>query len=95
MRLLNIYGQPYWHADARIIGNREGLIELRRAIDRAVSGLPVPGISATKLLFASDGEGYTVTVECHDDKWGTASGENSFWNTEASQPEYTSLPEER
>lgn len=92
MKVLNIYGQPYWHADARIIGNREGLLDLRDAINRALRSTPPDYADRTgEALFASDGEGYTVMVEIHDDEWGIAGGKQSFWNTEASWPEYTSI----
>lgn len=87
MRILNIYGQEAWHSEARIVGNKEGLLELQDTIFRAIrdgeanssGGLP---------FYASDGEGYEVIVECHNDEWGLAGGEESFWNHEESKPQY-------
>ncbi len=87
MKILNIYGQEAWHCEARIIGNKEGLLELRATIDKALKdGLAIP--SGDLPLYASDGEGYEVIVECHDDDWGQAGGEESFWNKEESKPQY-------
>lgn len=93
MKILNIYGQEYWHTDARIIGNKEGLTELRDTINNALmSGQKAKTLNRkADPLFASDGEGYSVLVECHDDKWGLAGSKNSFWNKEESNPQYTGL----
>ncbi len=90
MKILNIYGQEAWHTEARIVGNAAGLLELRATIDRAIKD--GKAISSGDLpLYASDGEGYTVIVECHSDKWGLAGGEESFWNKEKSKPQYLVL----
>lgn len=90
MKILNIYGQEAWHTEARIVGNEEGLLELRATIDRAIAeGKAISSDHDT--LFASDGEGYEVIVECHGDKWGLAGGEESFWNHEESKPQYIIL----
>ena len=97
MKLLNIYGQAFYHQEARIIGNKEGLIQLRNTIDKAL----IEGTATTEsdvkhddgntALFASDGEGYEIIVECQNDDWGIKGGKDSFWNKEESYPEYTSL----
>lgn len=90
MKILNIYGQEAWHTEARIIGNREGLEALKQTIDDA---LRVPTGRATTddektPLFASDGEGYAVDVEMHNDKWGIEASEDNFWNKEENRPHY-------
>ena len=95
MKILNIYGQESCHADARIIGNRGGLEALKAAINRALTY----GKSTTEryvkngdtALYASDGEGYEVIVEMHNDNWGIVEGKqdpDSFWNKPESDPEY-------
>ncbi len=90
MRILNIYGQAFYHQDARIIGNEEGLTHLRDVIDNALETKRKQNTWGEP-LFASDGEGYTVTVECHDDDSGIKGSVDSFWNKKESRPEYTSL----
>jgi len=40
MKILNIHGQEDNHSDAMIIGNRAGLRELRRTIDKALNQPP-------------------------------------------------------
>lgn len=91
MKILNIYGQAEEHLPAQIIGNSEGLEELRDAINRAIAF----GESTTKdepePLFASDGEGYEVIIKRNDEKWGLAGDKNSFWNRAESNPQYTRL----
>ena len=92
MKILNIYGQEAWHTDARIVGNREGLTELRDTINNALMG---KGGKAKTLqrepLFASDGEGYSVLVECCNDDWGIKAPKDSYWNREESYPQYLIL----
>jgi len=66
MKVLNIYGQPMEHMEAEIIGTKEGLEELRDAIDKA---LRVGEASTGEMLFASDGEGYTVKIIRGDENW--------------------------
>lgn len=55
---VHIYAQHWEHSPATIRGNREGLLELKRAIEVA---LEKGGGKAN--LFTSDGEGYGVYVE--------------------------------
>jgi len=88
MKILNIYGQEYWHTEARIIGNVEGLEELKRAIGLAIKTSQAR-TSNDNPLFASDGEGYEVIVECHNDAWGLAGGNASYWNNPQVKPYYT------
>jgi hypothetical protein len=88
MKILNIYGQYSFHTNARIIGNTEGLNALANAIQEAIN----KGQSSTleednrtnNPLFASDGEGYKIIIECHDDDWAKA----GFWNQEGNAPQY-------
>jgi hypothetical protein len=105
MGILNIYGQESWHTDARIVGDREGLEALKQVIQDALDTAGKGDGSATtpdepEPLFASDGEGYQLTVECHNGQWGIdkATGKldpNSFWNKEESYPQYLMLEIER
>jgi len=93
MKILNIYGQEAWHTEARIIGNREGLEALRQTIDDALT-IAVDEASTKQNpepLFASDGEGYEVIVECHNDAWGIKASPDSFWNKSESNPQYILL----
>lgn len=54
---LHIYAQPYWHAEAYIIGDRKALQLLRDSIDVALqSG------NHSSQTFANDGEGYMLCV---------------------------------
>lgn len=94
MKVLNIYGQAFWHSEARIVGNREGLEALKQTLDDALRVHREKATTADdkEPLFASDGEGYEVVVEMHNDDWGIKGGKDSFWNKEGSDPEYTSLP---
>ena len=92
MKILNIYGQEAWHTDARVIGNKEGLEQLRNTIDKALQEGKATTETDVKdgdtALFASDGEGYEVIVEMHNEKWGLEGSKDSFWNKEESYPQY-------
>ena len=57
---MHIYSQPYEHADAKIVGNKEGLAKLALALTRAV--LENKDTSTTEDVFATDGEGYEVKI---------------------------------
>ena len=91
MKILNIYGQESWHTEARIIGNTEGLTELRDTINNALQSKSKAKTLEREPLFASDGEGYSVKVECHDDEWGIKAPKGSYWNQEESDPQYITL----
>jgi hypothetical protein len=55
--ILHIHAQQAPHDEAFIVGNRQGLLALRRAIDAALeSG------KGEALAFVSDGEGFDVQV---------------------------------
>ena len=94
MKILNIYGQAFYHQEARIIGSRDGLLQLKRTIEKALregkatTDTDVAYNDGNATLFASDGEGYEVIVIMNNDEWGI---KDSFWNKEESYPEYTSL----
>ena len=90
MKILNIYGQESYHMDARIIGNTEGLTELRDTINNALMSGKAKTLQRVP-LFASDGEGYSVLVECHNDEWGCEAPKDSYWNKEESYPQYREL----
>lgn len=62
--MLHIYGQQFWHCDARIVGTPEDLIRLRRQIDYVLLGDVVASghNSAEAMFFPSDGEGYLLKV---------------------------------
>lgn len=56
--MLHIYPQASWHEEAYVVGNIDGLVALRDAINRALgTGSPQ---AATE--FPADGEGYRVLV---------------------------------
>jgi hypothetical protein len=59
METLHIYGQASEHCPAWVAGNREGLLRLRDAIDKAILS---DGLGKSEVVFCADGEGYTVTV---------------------------------
>lgn len=59
---LHVYSPIWQHADAIIAGDREGLLSLRDAIDRALE----EG-KAKNDPFCSDGEGFTLHVVQLDD----------------------------
>ncbi|WP_226528561.1 hypothetical protein [Metabacillus niabensis] len=50
--VLHIYAQDAWHQEAYIVGNKEGLLELRNAIDEALKSK-----EAVAHVFPTDGEG--------------------------------------
>jgi hypothetical protein len=56
---LHIYAQYQWHDEATIEGTRRALVNLRDAIDRALSERR----DAESEAFAADGEGYRVKVK--------------------------------
>ena len=56
----HVYAQPSQHAEVLIEGDREALLKIRDAIDKALhSGQDTD----SDHLFTSDGEGYHVTVK--------------------------------
>jgi hypothetical protein len=63
-RLLHIIAQSQWHSSAFIVGNRNGLIVLRDAIDEAIR----QG-SAEANAMVSDGEGYGIEITMENKPW--------------------------
>lgn len=63
--IVHIYAQSARHCDAIILGNEEGLIALRKAIEIAISnkGKHSPKVN----VFCNDGEGYSIKIHCLDD----------------------------
>lgn len=59
---LHIYSQELWHAPAYVLGTRKSLEQLKLAIDAALEN----GAGRAE-SFTSDGEGYSVYVNCVDD----------------------------
>ena len=66
--ILHLYAQYAHHMDAFIMGNEEGLIALRDAINEAI----YPGkIKSEVEVFCNDGEGYTIYVKVVSDIFHT------------------------
>lgn len=57
MKYLHVYGQRYEHSTAFIVGNVEGLKELRKLIDTTLK----EGMKESE-LFTYDGEEFTLRV---------------------------------
>lgn len=91
-RILNIYGQEYWHTDAKIVGNKLALEALMKLIRSAIRlSTPVTYGKTTMgnivPLFASDGEGYELTIICTP----TNDWQDPMWKD--NPPEYTGISE--
>lgn len=92
-KILNIYGQEYWHTDAKIVGNENALTALRNLIDKAME-LKTPvtygktSMGKVTPLFASDGEGYELTIICTP----TNNWNDPMWKD--NPPEYTGVKSE-
>jgi hypothetical protein len=56
---IHLYSQYSEHDEAFIIGTRDALIALREAIDAALEAQ-----KATAVVYARDGEGYDLIVQC-------------------------------
>jgi len=65
MTTINLYSQFTYHEDAKIIGDREGLMALRDALNAALDCIDKKPCMID--VYASDGEGYTLSVICLDD----------------------------
>lgn len=63
-RMLHLRAPGRWDGVATIVGNREALETLRRAVDAAL----VTG-SGGAALYTSDGEGYALAVALEDKMW--------------------------
>ncbi|SMB96847.1 hypothetical protein SAMN00808754_1685 [Thermanaeromonas toyohensis ToBE] len=62
--LLHVYGQRYWHDEAVILGNKEALEALARAVEKAIKS----GHGEAE-LYTADGEGYTIVVLRKGEPW--------------------------
>lgn len=69
--LLHLYGQEYYHDETYIVGSREALLSLKKAIDDALE----TG-RGTAEFFTSDGEGFDTNIIVREDKW-----ESPFWTS--------------
>ena len=63
--VLHIYEQRCSHMEAIILGNRKGLIALKKAINAALFRSEGRG---TQLLYVNDGEGYDVEIQVVKDE---------------------------
>lgn len=61
--ILHIFPQPCWHCDALIAGDIGALMELKKAIERAIEH-----DHSEQEFFVNDGEGYSVKIICVDPK---------------------------
>ena len=61
---LHIYGQPMWHGDAFIVGNRAALQRLKDTIDQALQFG-----EKKEVFFPEDEEGYSLYISCIDDSF--------------------------
>ncbi|MCR4293612.1 MAG: hypothetical protein NUV76_12135 [Candidatus Kuenenia sp.] len=63
--VVHIYGQHSHHMEVFILGNKQGLISLRNAINEAVySGKKEAEVE----VYCNDGEGYDVYIKMVNDK---------------------------
>lgn len=69
MSTLNLYPQFTYHDGAEIVGTREGLTLLRDALNEVLQSFDLVGSGAERCadVYASDGEGYQLSVICMDD----------------------------
>lgn len=65
MSTINLYPQITYHDDAEIIGDRDGLTALRDALNAALDCIDKKTCRID--VYASDGEGYMLSVVCIDD----------------------------
>lgn len=65
MNTLHIYSPLYPHDDGFIIGDEESLEKLRLAIDHVLRA-PTGRKDFSIAVFANDGEGYHLRVQCVD-----------------------------
>lgn len=90
---INIYGQPAWHFPARIVANREGLEALRVAIDNLLWNTNEK--QTIREVFASDGEGYEITIERAPDDFLWSDYARPFYYEFADMYQPTEPPEDQ
>jgi hypothetical protein len=56
--LLHVYAQPFNHAEAWLVGDREALTKLRDALNGVLGTKEPAGVQT----YCMDGEGYTVMI---------------------------------
>ncbi len=66
VKLLHVYEHYAHHDDVWVVGNVDGLLALRNAIDKVLNST---GKVANAEVMASDGEGYDVQVVCEESPW--------------------------
>ena len=59
---LHILPQQFWHEPAFVVGDCEGLLILKNAIERALAD----GEAFSDCVFATDGEGYNIAIACRE-----------------------------
>lgn len=60
--ILHVYQHNSNHRPAALVGNREGLLELRKAIDNALAADGQTASATANVVPADDGEGYSLLV---------------------------------
>lgn len=95
---LHIFPQRRWHHNAVLVGNREGLTELRNAIDEALKlqGDPFAGPLHAGVGLASvqpsDCEDYYAAVILHDDDCEDV--DTAYWDHNGETRENSLIPNE-
>lgn len=74
--LLHVWAQEMWHEEVFIIGNNDGLQQLRDVIGEALKGISAKTDGRKRpALMTNDGEGFTVHVICDDKSdWNAKDG---------------------
>lgn len=75
LRLLHLYGQPFEHSPALILGNIAALTALRDALNTTLELCQSTKVNA----FAADGEGYDCWVAVCDERF--TGKRKADWNT--------------
>jgi hypothetical protein len=65
--VIHVYPGEAWHCDGYIVGEKSGLLRLRKAIDAALESENNPGMGVAP-AFVNDGEGYNLFVICTDEE---------------------------
>ena len=93
------------HSNARIIGNTEGITALINLLCNALENGKASSheggshvnpngevIGEPECMFASDGEGYELTIECNNDSIDYSDldeeSKKNFWNDKKNYPKY-------
>ena len=68
--VVHLLAQEAYHDPAVIVGNREGIANLRDLLDALVDGVDLAGVekvSGSIQVFCNDGEGYPITAAIRPD----------------------------